>query len=90
MENGEVTALMSLDLSAAFDTVDHEIILRVLQRRVGIEGSCLDWFNTYLRPRFYKVNVGKAYSNEHDVDCSVPQAVWGQFYIYPMPVVFKM
>ena len=41
MENGEVTALMALDLSAAFDTVDHEILLKVLQKRFGIDGTCL-------------------------------------------------
>ena len=62
MENGEVTAAMALDLPVAFDTVDHEILLRVLQKRSVIEGTCLEWFNTYLRPRFYKVNVGNVYS----------------------------
>ena len=73
MENGEVTALIPLDLLVAFDTVDYEILLRVLQRRFAIEEPCLDWFDTYLRPRFYKVNVGKAYSKKHNLDCSVPQ-----------------
>ena len=62
MENDEATALMVLDLLVVFDTIDHEILLWVLQRRFGIEETCLYWFNTYLRPRFYKVNVGKAYS----------------------------
>ena len=37
MEKGKVTALMALDLSAAFNTVDHEVLLRVLQKRFGIE-----------------------------------------------------
>ena len=46
MENGEVTAFMALDLSAVFDTVDHEILVRVLQTRFGIAGTCLDWFDT--------------------------------------------
>ena len=73
MENGEVTALMALDLSAAFNTVDHKILLRVPQKRFGIEGTCLEWFNAHLRPRFYKVNVGNVYSNECDLDCSVLQ-----------------
>ena len=73
MENGKVTSLMALDLLVAFDTVDHEILLRVLQRRYGKEETCLDWFNTYLRPRFYKVNVGKAYSKECNLYCSALQ-----------------
>ena len=73
MENGEVTALMAQDLLAAFDTVDHKILLRVLQKRYGIEGTCLEWFNTYLRPRLYKVNVGNMYSKECNLNCSVMQ-----------------
>ena len=39
MENGEVTALMALHLLVALNTVDHEILLRVLQKRFGIEGT---------------------------------------------------
>ena len=73
MENGEVTALMALDLSAAFDTVDHEVLLRVLQKRFGIEGTYLESFNTYLRPRLYKVNVSNVYFKECNLYCSVPQ-----------------
>ena len=49
MENDEVIALMALDLLGAFKTVDHEILLRVLQKRFGIEGTCLEWFNTYFK-----------------------------------------
>ena len=42
MENGEVTVLMALDLLVSFNTVDHDILLRVMQRRFSIEGTCLD------------------------------------------------
>ena len=52
-----------LDLSAVFDTVDHVILLDVLQKRFGIEGVALSWFDNYLHPHFCKVNVGKAYSS---------------------------
>jgi hypothetical protein len=50
MENQEVTALIALDLSAAFDTVDHDILLGVLNRQYGISGVALDWLDAYLRP----------------------------------------
>ena len=66
-------AFMALDLSTAFDMVDHPILLKVLQRKFGMEGKCLSWFDTYLRPRHCKVNVGSAYSSEHELQCSVPQ-----------------
>jgi len=48
---GEVTALVLLDLSAAFDTVDHSTLLDVLHRRFAVEGTPLQWFKSYLTNR---------------------------------------
>ena len=73
MERQEVTALIAIDLSAAFDTVDHDVLLSVLNKRFGIGGQALSWFDTYLRPRRCKVNVGSAYSEIKDLGFSVPQ-----------------
>ena len=64
---------MALGLLVAFDTLDHKILLRLLQKRFSIDRTCLEWFNAYLRPRFYKVNVGNVYFKECELDCSVPQ-----------------
>ena len=61
------------DLSAVFDTVDHQILLQVLQSRFGVSGSALTWFNSYLQPRFCKVNGGTKYSTNRPIDCSLPQ-----------------
>ena len=48
MENKKVTTLVVMDLSAAFNTVDHQIFLDVLNSRFGIEGTALSWFSSYL------------------------------------------
>ena len=44
-DKGETTALCMLDLSAAFDTVDHEVLLAKLQRMFGASGVALNWLN---------------------------------------------
>ena len=48
LERGEGTLLLLLDLSAAFDTLDHHIILDRLSQCVGISGQALKWFDSYL------------------------------------------
>ena len=73
MENGNVTALVSMDLSVAFDTVDHDILLSVLHNYFGVEGISLKWFESYLRPRLCKVDIGDFYSTERKLDFLVAQ-----------------
>ena len=50
MEKQEVVPLVTIDLSAAFDTVDHELLLAVLRKQFGIDQATLKWFGLYLRP----------------------------------------
>ena len=73
METQEVTAVVAIDLSAALDTVDHNILLNVLEDRFGIKDSSLKWVDSYLRPRRLRVCVGDAYSSVRSLDFSVPQ-----------------
>ena len=47
-ENQEVCAMCMIDLSRVFETVDHQILLQVLQSRFGVSGSALAWFESYL------------------------------------------
>ena len=46
-DRGEATAPCILDLSAAFDTVDHEILLAKLQRMFGASGAALNWLKSW-------------------------------------------
>ena len=73
MNKQEVTALCAIDLSAAFDTVDHDILLAVLETRFGISDTALNWFDNYLRPRSFKVSVGESKSTPKQLEFSVPQ-----------------
>ena len=73
MENQRVSALVVMDLSAAFNTVDHNILLDVLSNQYGIEGKVLKWFDTYLRPHFCQVDINGARSSIQSLDFSVPQ-----------------
>ena len=47
-DNGHVCALVLLDLSAAFDTVDHRILLDILNKCFACRDDVLDWFQSYL------------------------------------------
>ena len=73
MENSEFTTFVVIDLLAAFDTVDHRILLDVLQHCFGVRGMARKWFESYLSPRQYKDNIDKEYSEPIDLEFSVPQ-----------------
>ncbi len=57
LDNGNAIVVVCLDLSAAFDTVDHEILLTRLEKRIGITGNCLAWFHSYMSNRSQKVLI---------------------------------
>ena len=60
MENKYVTTMIAINLNAAFDTVDHDILLDTLHCKFGICGNAIEWVNSYLRPRSCKVNIKTA------------------------------
>ncbi|XP_072039542.1 uncharacterized protein [Amphiura filiformis] len=57
--------LVLLDLSAAFDTVDHQILLRRLRDRYGVHGKALAWCTSYLCNRQQSVVIGDSVSATH-------------------------
>ena len=73
IDNGNVIMLLLLDMSAAFDTVEHSILLDMLKNCYGITGNVHNWFTSYLQNRTYRVKIGDAFS---DLICAlfgVPQ-----------------
>ena len=73
MDAGHVGALVLLDLSAAFDTVEHVIMMEVLEKRFGLEGKAYDWFGSYFSDRRQVICAGTERSAEQFLTSSVPQ-----------------
>ena len=73
MDKGHVTLLVLLDLSAAFDTVDHSILQHRLQSKLGVRGKTLSWFKSYLVGRTQQISVNGTLSMKFNLNCGVPQ-----------------
>ena len=88
-DDGSPSLLILLDITAAFDTIDHNILLQVLHSTIGLDGTALKWFTSYLSDRTEYVALGKARSQIHSVTCGVPQgSVLGPtlFTLYMLPL----
>ena len=84
IDNKKVCVLVLLDLSAAFDTIDHEILLERLEKSFLLSGTVLMWFKSYLENRFTSVKIGNDVSDMLPLKYGVPQgSVLG-------PVIFTM
>jgi Reverse transcriptase (RNA-dependent DNA polymerase) len=73
MDKKMVTGLVLLDLSAAFDTVDHHILIERLCKSFGLGGIVIDWFRSYLSDRTQAICYGSNESNPCVLTCGVPQ-----------------
>ena len=73
IDNHKSVVLVLLDLSAAFDTVDHSLLLSRLSTRFGICDLALDWFCSYLSDRRQYVRIQDVTSDVHSLPCGVPQ-----------------
>ncbi len=87
-DRGYISLLVLLDLSAAFDTIDH-ILLNRLENSVGISGNALAWFKSYLSDRHQFTAGNEEVSYRSQVQYGVPQgSVLGPvlFTLYMLPL----
>ena len=71
--NGTGSFLVLLDLSAAFDTIDHDNLFYILENYVGIGGSALRLIRSYFSDRTQRVQIDGILSNFASLLCGVPQ-----------------
>ncbi len=89
LDDGNAILVVCLDLSAAFDMVDHEILLTRLEKRICITGNGLAWFCSYLSNRSQKVLINDVTSSARERFCSAPQGSVLDpklFNVYTLPI----
>jgi hypothetical protein len=88
IDRQEIVLLVLLDLSAAFDTIDHDFLLQRMST-IGIGGSVLQWFKSYLAERTQSVCIDGVKSKKFSIKYGVPQgSVLGPllFSVYILPL----
>ena len=73
MDRQQVTLLVLLDLSAAFDTIDHQVLLNRLRLSFGIRGYALEWIASYLSDRTQLVSFENNFSQSRYLSFGVHQ-----------------
>ena len=89
MDNNDAIMLVLLDLSAAFDTIDHAILLQRVHDEFGIHGTALSWLQSYLQGRSQCVKIQRTLSPATELHFGAPQgSVLGPvlFTLYTAPI----
>jgi len=73
VDEGLGVVVLLIDLSAAFDTVNHDVLLRILGQEIGLRGTALKWFRSFLTNRFQRVSTGEDLSSPLHLKFGVPQ-----------------
>ena len=75
LDGGDKVFLLLLDLSAAFDTVNHSLLLSRLENSFGITRTVLQWFHSYLSGRCQFVEINDTKSSVRDVTWAFRRAL---------------
>ena len=75
-DSGLLTRMILIDLQKAFDTINHNILLRKMST-LRFSDRSINWFQSYLSNRSFRVNVQGKYSCIAKIDCWVPQGSIG-------------
>jgi hypothetical protein len=94
VDSKQCVLLSLLDLSAAFDTINHSVLLQRFEQAMGITGAALEWLKSYFSGRHQFVHVEGASSASHPLITGMPQgSVIGPFgfptYQKPLERIFK-
>ena len=73
LDEHKAVFVVLLDLTAAFDTVDHQILMQRLSQDFGLSGTAYEWFHSYLHDRSSRVYVKGSYSTSVQLKYGVPQ-----------------
>ena len=73
LDKRQCAVLVLLDLSAAFDTIDHEVFLKLLNEIFGICGCVNDWMRSYLRKRSQSIVINGTLSDRINLEYGFPQ-----------------
>ena len=73
LDSRQCVYLVLLDLSAAFDTIDHKVFLRRLQRDYAITGGVTDWMESYLSERSQSISINSISSDKIRLEYGFPQ-----------------
>jgi len=84
VDKSNVTLVVMIDLSAAFDTIGIQMALDILQTDFGIQGTPLNWMKSYISQRTMKVTIGSSPTDSTDLKYGVPQGFCAG------PVIFTM
>ncbi len=92
-DNESPVALVLLNLSSAFDMVDHTILISRLENLVGMQDTVLKWFQSFLNNRKFSVCIGKHTSSAAHLSCGVPQGsilapTLFSLYLLPLSSIF--
>ena len=86
MEKGAAVGLVLLDLSAAFNTIDHSILFIYLQHWYGIDGIVLKWVQSYLNSKKQWIKIDGHLSDAFQLPDGVPQGSVLLFILYATPL----